>query len=185
MHFYDEGATLRKRLDRRVGSMVRFEAMITGGECYSLLVQDHRVVENQKNRVLVGDSDVDAFWAAFKMEAAAKRKISKSAQSELAAAEKKHKEEFAAAGRKYEQELAAVERKHKQELAEADIKHKQELWEAQAQQGPAKAKPAKRKREAAEESDEGLCVVCYSEPADHAIIPCGHLCLCSGSCKEC
>ena len=77
-------------------------------------------------------------------------------------------------------ELAAVQRKLKSAQAEAAAASKRE---AEARQQAAAAKAPVGRPSAKEADDASLCVVCLESERTHALIPCGHRCLCA-KCAE-
>ena len=66
---------------------------------------------------------------------------------------------------------------------EEDIQMKQRLLESESAKQEAKARELEareltQQNQSTNDGDAGLCVLCITEPAEKAVIPCGHLCFC-------
>jgi hypothetical protein len=90
------------------------------------------------------------------------------AEEAAAAAVVKAAAEVAAAAErvKMEEEMAALAM-----TMQSDALRMQQM---QAQLGVPPAAPAPHP-----DSEETMCVVCFDAPKDHAIVPCGHMCVCA------
>jgi hypothetical protein len=78
-------------------------------------------------------------------------------------------------------EVAAERLRLEQDLAAATLRMQTDallVQQMQAQLGVPPAAPAPHP-----DAEETMCVVCFDAPKDHAIVPCGHVCVCE-ACAE-
>jgi hypothetical protein len=95
-------------------------------------------------------------------------------EAEAAAVVEAAAEVAAAAERvKMEEEMAALALSVQSDLQRARSNARR-MQQMQAQLGVPPAAPAPHP-----DSEETMCVVCFDAPKDHAIVPCGHQCVCA------
>jgi hypothetical protein len=125
-------------------------------ELLAALVAEARVMIEQARAVKVERARA----AAEEAEAAAA--VNAAAEVEAAAERLKMEEEMAALALSVQSDL---------QRARSNALRMQQM---QAQLGVPPAAPAPHP-----DSEETMCVVCFDAPKDHAIVPCGHMCVCA------
>jgi hypothetical protein len=119
--------------------------------------------------------DRSELLAALLAEAKGMIEQAKAEQAERARAAAEEAEAAAAVKAATEAEAAAERLQIEEEMAALTLR----LQRAQARVGSSVVPPAAPHPDA----EETMCVVCFDAPNDHAIVPCGHVCVCE-ACAE-
>jgi hypothetical protein len=116
--------------------------------------------------------------AALVAEAKAMIVQAKTERAERARAAAEEAAAAAAVSAEAEAEAAAERLRLEEELATLDTRRQQVQAKLGSSSVAPPAAPAPHP-----DAEETMCVVCFDAPKDHAIVPCGHVCVCA-SCAE-